>query len=132
MSDEYKGLDRRDSPGWHLSREIGISHIITTAVLLVGLVSAWYTTTNQIAENQREILRGAVERTAILKKMDDHYKFQIDQRQRVWVEVNGHSREFSGLNGDLKALSAKLESIDQNLNRLVDRFVVDALKARKK
>lgn len=132
MSDEYKGLDRRDNPGWHLSREIGISHIITTAVLLVGLVSAWYTTTNQIAENQREILRGAVERTAILKKMDDHYKFQIDQRQRVWVEVNGHSREFSGLNGDLKALSAKLESIDQNLNRLVDRFVVDALKARKK
>ena len=132
MSDKYEGPDRRESTGWHLSREIGISHIITTAVLLVGLVSAWYTTTNQIAANQREILRGAVERTAILKKMDDHYQFQIDQRQRVWSEVNGHSREFSVLNGDLKALSAKLESIDHNLNRLVDRCVDDALKTRTK
>jgi hypothetical protein len=128
---KYNGPDRRESVGWHLSREIGISHIITTGVLLVGLVSAWYTTTNQIAANQREILRGAVERTAILKKMDDHYQFQIDQRGRVWLEVNGHSKQFSDLNGDMKAVSAKLNSIDGNLNRLIDKLLDDALGKKK-
>lgn len=34
--------DRRSDDGWHLDKKVSISHILTTAAIVAGLVAGWH------------------------------------------------------------------------------------------
>ena len=37
--DEWDGEDRRHPVGWHLKKEISVGHVLTTATIIVGVLS---------------------------------------------------------------------------------------------
>ena len=86
-----------DSEHWHLSKTVSLSHIITTAVAFIGLLSAWNMMDKRIVKNELELKHQA--QLAVMRE---------DNTRRFEDEIRGA----------LTGISAKLDRLVE-----VDRFL---------
>ena len=92
MSVKYSGEERRSNYGWHLNRELSISHLLTTIVLATGLVK-W----------------GMVMESRMVARE------QFEQRQIERDSIQ--DRQMDRFDG---ALTSRLDRIENKLDRLVE------------
>lgn len=107
-------VDRRQ--GWRFDRHVSVGHLITTAVVLVGVVSGYLRLENLAVQNQADIAE-------IREAAGADRQFQIDQRVRVRDRVKELQEQVVELKTDVAALRASNQHIAGQIDRLVTHMV---------
>ena len=82
--------ERRQNGGWHMSKSLSVSHILTTVAIAVGFFT-------YIVDIEQETVVNKMELKSLSERMD-----RTDER---------HSEQFSEIKDMLKSLSVKIDSL---------------------
>lgn len=97
--------------GWHMDRKFSIGLIV--AILVQGSGGIWYAAKMDSRVNTVEMRQIEVKQTA-----DANRTFQIEQRVRVWSQVNDQGKVVNDLKADIAGINAQLVYITRQLDRL--------------
>ena len=97
---------------FHLRKEVTIGNIFTTVMLAVTLVLGWADLNNRAENNDARLTK--LEQTT-LKNFD----FQVQNRQRVFDQINQLRDEIQVTKVSLARLEAGIENANKSLDRLI-------------
>jgi len=87
---EYTGPERRGNGGWHMSKSLSVSHLLTTIAIAVGFFT-------YVTGIEQETVVNKMELKSLLDRMD-----RTDER---------HSEQFSEIKDMLKSLTVKIDNL---------------------
>lgn len=87
---EYTGSERQGNGGWHLSKSLSVSHLLTTIAIAVGFFT-------YVTGIEQETVVNKMEIKSLSERMD-----RTDER---------HSEQFSEIKDMLKSLTIKIDNL---------------------
>ena len=87
---EYSGPERRGNGGWHMSKSLSVSHLLTTIAIAVGFFT-------YVTGIEQETVVNKMELKSLSERMD-----RTDER---------HSEQFHNIKDMLKSLTVKIDNL---------------------
>lgn len=99
---------------------ISLGHILTTGVIVIGVVAGYVRLEAQVAQNTRSILE--TERV-----IDGNRNLQMKQQERVWERMNRVQEQSNEVKSATRELKVKMDYIAQQVDRLVAGLISRSL-----
>lgn len=105
----------QEDQSWHLDKRVPVTLIM---VLLAQIAFGGY----WIAQQESRISHVEEALVQLSSTVSDNKNWQIEQRIRVWNELNSLASKQNDTNESLARLEGQLEQINNNMERLLDRM----------
>lgn len=103
--------DRRQ--GFVFDKHISVGHLLTTVIVVVGVVTGYVRLEEAVAQNRSAI--GDISQT-----VQKNYAFQVEQRVRVWDKVNTVDSEIVNLRERIAELKAGQTHMLRQQDRILE------------
>lgn len=100
---------------WHLDKRVPIGLILIVAGQIA--FGAWWASKTEL-----RIVNVEERMIEMMQTIEANREFQIQQRVRLWNELNAVSRNQNTTQANLARLEGQLEQINRNIERLLDRL----------
>lgn len=98
---QWDGEDRREHEGWHLDKRISVTHLFTTATVILAVIAGYYDlrSADVMAVTKTLTVRSELEHTVELLKQKEETQKQRDATQdlniaKIYDEVLDAKQEF--------------------------------------
>ena len=112
MADSECPIERRNG-GFRFDRHISLGHVLTTAMVIIGVVIGYTRLEAAVYENQKQIAE-------LIKKQAADRVFHVEQRVRIWDKVEQMQSESNSLREKIAELRAGQEHIIRQQERLLE------------
>lgn len=100
-------------PGFVFDKHISVGHLLTTVIVVIGLVTGYVRLEEAVSFNRTEIKN-------ISETVTKNYAFQVDQRVRVWNKVNSVDGEIVSVRERIAELKAGQTHMLRQQDRILE------------